>query len=207
MADAVTKERPVRSSEAVQREAFVLAERGIDPGPYLVEHIGEITASDARAASNHFDTLNSATFTPDQKFYAGLVADVFKQPAGMAGPLTEGFEERKRDAQIEYRERIIAGEPARDVYADIEARGRLTINDPAFGTAMGAELRPRFAAPDPVKPGYIDVKASARALAAAFAERRLSEAEFRRQQALLIDWERLQKEQDKQAAATPAARR
>lgn len=185
---------PDVSNEATYEELQRRMYSGEDIADDVFNSMGQLSKSDASSLLAKNQSLNSeksATMTEEQRGYLANIRQTVA-PEGLLGSLDQGASMRSFNAQDEYRKRIGEGEEPSVVAREIIERSqREQIADETF--KMQRMLRPRFSVPNGSGTG-VDLKASAAALDAARAAGSISDQSYRRQQDLLIEWAKAQKE-------------
>ena len=185
------------AAETTDRQVFNEALRRVNNGEdirsFVFENIGRLRKEDATQLlnTNHSRVISQeGALSPNQQFYLNNIKDALT-PDGFMATIDQFAEERKFNAMDEYRRRVLEGEPADVVSREIIERARVSAEN-ATASMLDSLLQPRFSVPSGTG-RQIDVAASANALVAARKEGRISEASFKRQVALLRQWDGLQK--------------
>ena len=179
--------------EKLQRRMYA----GDDIEQDIQDSLGQLSKADASALLAKNNGLNSETasgMTEEQRGYLSMIRQTVA-PEGMLAQLDAGASMRAFNAQDEYRKRIGEGEDAATVARDIVDRAqRDTV---AFEEAkIQRMLRPRFAVSEGSEglKGRIDIRSTALALEAAKNAGTISEASYKRQRTLVLEWAKLQGE-------------
>jgi len=183
---------PDNSNTAVFEELQRRMYSGEDIEEDIQGNLSQLSKADASALLGKNQSLNSekaSTMTEEERGYLSMIRQTVA-PEGMLAQLDAGATMRAFNAQDEYRKRIAEGEPPSVVARDIVDRSqRETV---AFENAqLQRMLRPRFAVTSGTD-GKIDVRQTATALDAAKEAGTISEASYKRQRALVMEWARLQ---------------
>lgn len=176
--------------EELQRRMY----SGEDISAEIQASLGQLSKADASTLLSKNQGMNSeksSTMTEEERGYLSMIRSSIT-PEGLSAKFDEGAPMRAFNAQDEYRKRIAEGEDPSTVARDVIERSRAS--ELGFNDAnLKRMLRPRFAVSSG-SDGRIDVRATALALEAAKTSGTISEASYRRQKALIMDWARLQKE-------------
>lgn len=189
---ALTVEAPQTSDTELYRDLLRRMHGGEDVRTMIYENMARLSADDTRSLLTQNNSLNVAgagSLSQDQQFYEARLKDTL-EPDGMLAELDEGAEERKFLALDEYRQRVLAGESAREVAIDLQERAKVDEAN-AFNSALGTLIRPRFSVPS-TTPGQLDIAQSAQALQTALAENKISDDQYWQQAELLRRWNELQ---------------
>ena len=204
---ALTTERPTKSDETTLRNLQNRVYAGEDIYRQIIDAGSKLTSEDAgKLLSLNQSQVrgNQGEFNPDQKFYFNTLSDRLGQTNPLA-PFDQGKADRRAQALDEYRRRVLDPQNADSPSAiadDIASRA--TSDFVAMDqSALSRKVMPRYSVPAPTGGNRLDIKASAKALQAAYEAKQLSPDQYRIEQQRLIDWKKLQDQVERAQTTAP----